>query len=100
MLQNLLIGKKVKYSVTKESHAVGTVLAVESIQTNLNSDAVTTGYAIQDEGTNNIKHIAYWRITEILNDNYSNTIYQNQKQRDNKHQSTLEQPDYIDDLPF
>lgn len=72
MTENLLIGKEVQYSITKETTALGKVLGVERIQTNLASDAVVTGYLIQDANSNILRHIAYWRIIKVTN----NSMYQ------------------------
>lgn len=109
MIQNSIVGKQVRYSLTKDVTAVGTVLGVESIQASMNSDSVITGYLIVGENSMALKHIAYWRIIEIIdnnNHNNSNTHFNETKekslQQSNQFQQTTSttQSDPFDDLPF
>lgn len=94
-MQNLLIGKIVEYSITKEETSIGLVMGVESIQKDVNSQSIITGYVVEDQTSKLLKHVAYWRVIRVIDTNIrlNNT-------HNTDHSNDLKKVDYDDDLPF
>lgn len=62
---SLLVGKRVVYSITKDTTSRGIVLDKADIKDKSTDTFTVTGYLIQDEASGEISPIAYWRIKKI-----------------------------------
>lgn len=63
---SLLVGKNVKYSVTKDILLTGLVLDKIQMYEKPTHQNTVTGYMILDHATGEIKPISYWRISTVL----------------------------------
>lgn len=76
MEETLLVGKKVRYSITKQENSTGLIvdkiLKVDKVKERtpdgqeIEKQLVVTGYIIQDDVTQELVHVAHWRILKIL----------------------------------
>lgn len=65
---SLLVGKRVAYTITKDTISHGFVLDKGDIKNASADNFTVTGYMIEDDTTHEIIPIAYWRIKKILHD--------------------------------
>lgn len=99
--QNLLIGKRVIFSMSKTEVEEGIILNSELIMEGLNKPVVS-GYAIL-LNDNSLAHIAYWRVKGVITGGHNiEPTFVKERAEYNEPVDTFSStsPDAVDDLPF
>lgn len=64
---SLIVGKRVVFSMTKDTLLRGLVLDKCDIKEKSTDDFTVTGYIVQEEASNEFMVVAYWRIKKFCN---------------------------------